>query len=289
MPKKVLVTGANGQLGATIKALFSKNEDNITFTFVSKEALDITKAKEVKTFFKNKSFHFCINCAAYTDVEQAEKTPEIAYKVNAEGVKNLAEACKASQTILIHMSTDYVFDGEKTEPNTTEDLPNPINEYGKSKLLGEQYIQNILYQYFIIRTSWLYGEHGNNFVKTMLRLAETRNEIPVVNDQMGTPTYAGDVAELILHIINSNNKNFGLFHYSNEGVASWYDFAEAIFRLSNFSTQVFPVTTANYPTAAKRPLYSVLNSSKLKNQFHIKAPHWRDRLQTVLLNMGNKQ
>ena len=185
MNKRVLVTGANGQLGKTINELFSKNEDNLKFTFATRAELDITKEANLKVFFRNNKFDYCINCAAYTNVEQAEKTPKTAYKVNAEGVKYLAEACKETDTVLIHISTDYVFDGEKTEPYTVKDKPNPINEYGKSKLLGEQHIQDILEKYFIIRTSWLYSKkYGNNFYKTILEKAKAEKELFITDEQI---------------------------------------------------------------------------------------------------------
>lgn len=258
MIKNVLVTGANGQLGATIKELFSKNENNLEFTFVTKEALDITKAEEVKTFFKNKTFHYCINCAAYTNVEQAEKTPEIAFKVNAEGVKNLTEACKTSKTILIHISTDYVFDGEKTTPYTIKDKPNPINEYGKSKLLGEQYIQNILDQYFIIRTSWLYSKkYGNNFYKTILKKAKMGEDLFVTDAQTGCPTNTENLAAYIINLIVSNSNQYGIKHFCDNKVMTWYDFAETILK-ENLYEHIKLVKVENYSTFARRPKYSIL-------------------------------
>ncbi len=208
MNKKVIVTGANGQLGKTIEEIYSKNDADLEFTFVSKENLDITKEKELKLFFKTNKFDYCINCAAYTNVEQAEKTPEIAYKINAEGVKNLAEACRDTGVILIHISTDYVFDGEKSEPYEVTDLPNPINEYGKSKLMGELYIQSALESFFIIRTSWLYSKkYGKNFYKSILAKAKVEKELTITEDQIGCPTNAVNLAEFIYQIIiNRNNK-----------------------------------------------------------------------------------
>ena len=202
MNKKVLVTGANGQLGKTIEELFSINDANLEFTFVSKENLDITNEDELLLYFKANKFDYCINCAAYTNVEQAEKTPEIAYKVNAEGVKNLAQVCKDANTILIHISTDYVFDGEKSEPYLVSDIPNPINEYGKSKLLGEQYIQKSLCNYFIIRTSWLYSKkYGKNFYKSILDKAKVEKELLITDEQIGCPTNTVNLAQFIHQLI----------------------------------------------------------------------------------------
>ena len=259
MKTKVLVTGANGQLGKTIEELFSKNEDNLDFTFVTKAELDITKISELNLFFENNDFDYCINCAAYTNVEQAEKTPEIAYKVNAKGVKNLAKICKETSVILVHISTDYVFDGEKEIPYTVDDLPNPINEYGKSKLLGEQYIQQHIEEYFIIRTSWLYSEkHGKNFYKTILEKAKTEEELSIVTDQKGCPTDTVNLSKYIIQLIIDKNCDFGIYHFTDKKAMTWYGFAQQILKENNLSYKVKLVKVKNYRTFARRPKNSVL-------------------------------
>ena len=205
--------------------------------------------------------------------------------MNAEAVKYLAETCKANNTTLIHISTDFVFDGTKGTPYTEEDLPNPINVYGASKLKGEQYIQEIMNNYFIIRTSWVYSEYGHNFVKTMLRLGTERDEISVVNDQIGSPTYAGDLAKAIMEIISAKTTSFGLYHYTNEGTTSWYDFAKTIFEIKEIKIKVNPISSNNYTTQAKRPMYSVLDKTKIKQVFNIIfLPNLENSLKEVIYN-----
>lgn len=255
----ILVTGANGQLGKTIEEIYSENDKGYDFTFVTKTQLDITDEKTVKSFFGKNKFDYCINCAAYTNVEQAEKTPDIAYKINAEAVKYVAEACLEAKTILIHISTDYVFDGKKTEPYTVDDLPNPINEYGKSKLLGEQYIQTILNNYFIIRTSWLYSKkYGKNFYRTILAKAQTEKELFVTTEQIGCPTNAVNLAQYILDLIKLKRVDFGVYHFSDSKVMTWYDFANEILQEHNILVNIKPVKDDNYLTFAQRPINSVL-------------------------------
>ena len=273
--KRVLVTGANGQLGKSIHRI-SLNYPDLKFVFTDVDELDITNSKEVNTLFASNKIDYCINCAAYTAVDKAEEEVEKAYLINAKAVKNLAEACQTTGAVLIHISTDFVFDGTKSTPYTEEDTPNPLSVYGKSKLQGEEYVQEICDRHFIVRTSWLYSEYGNNFVKTMLRLAETRKQISVVNDQIGSPTYAGDLAEFILKIVSSESMTYGLYHYSNFGEISWYDFAKEIFSNQNKKTEVLPIPTTAYPTAAKRPKYSVLDISKANNTFKLKS--WKKSL-----------
>jgi len=285
MKTKVLVTGANGQLGKTIKELYASNEDKIHFTFATKKDLDISIISEIEEFFKTNDFDYCINCAAYTNVEQAELNPDLAFKINAEAVKNLASTCKKTNTVLIHISTDYVFDGEKQTPYLESDITNPINEYGKSKRLGEQYIQEILQKHFIIRTSWLYSEYGKNFMRTMLRLSKEKSELNVVSDQIGTPTYAKDLARVIFVIINSKSIQFGIYNYSNEGIANWYDFAKTIFEFSNIKIKLNPIKTETYPTLAMRPKHCVLDKSKIAINFNIKIPFWRNSLQKAIFNV----
>ena len=274
----VLVTGSNGQLASSIKNL-AKQYEGLHLIYTDYQELNICDLNQIDGFFKtHPKIDYCINCAAYTAVDKAETDVEKAFEINAKGPKNLALVCNAQDTILIHVSTDFVFDGDKTEPYTETDIPNPISVYGASKLKGEIEIQKELKKHFIIRTSWLYSEHGTNFMKTMLRLAETRDEISVVSDQTGTPTYAGDLADVILKIISSKDKNFGLYHYSNEGVASWYDFAKAIFEESNIEVKLNPIKAEAYPTPAKRPFFSVMDKTKIINNQKIEIPFWSESL-----------
>ena len=278
----VLVTGSNGQLASCIKDL-AKQYDGLNFIYTDYKELDICDLSQVNTFFEsNKKIDYCINCAAYTAVDKAETEVDKAFEINANGAKNLAIACSEFDAILIQISTDFVFDGEKNEPYTETDVAKPISVYGASKLQGEIEIKQTLETYFILRTSWLYSEHGANFMKTMLKLAETRDEISVVSDQIGTPTYAGDLADVILKIISSKNTNFGLYHYSNEGVASWYDFAKTIFEASNLKIKLNAIKTEAYPTPAKRPFYSVIDKAKIKSILGIETPNWSESLLKAL-------
>ncbi|XCF06516.1 dTDP-4-dehydrorhamnose reductase [Tamlana crocina] len=261
MNTKVLVTGANGQLGQTIKELFAVNSLSIDFTFVSKTELDISESNKVSSFLGKNEFDYCVNCAAYTNVEQAEKTPDVAFKINAEGVKNLVFACKENNVVLIHISTDYVFDGEKTTPYTIDDPTNPINEYGKSKLLGEQHIQNILIEYFIIRTSWLYSKkYGKNFYKTILTLAEEKNELSITTDQLGCPTDTENLARFVLKLISKKSIAYGIKHFTDDEAMTWYDFAQKILTENDLINKVNLVKTSNYVTFAQRPRYSVIKT-----------------------------
>ena len=280
---KILVTGSNGQLGMCIKDL-EKNYPNYIFHFKNSKELDITKEDEIETLFLGEDYDFCINCAAYTAVDNAEEDEEQAFLVNAEAVKYLAKACKLYHTVLIHISTDFVFDGKTSKPYTEEDIPNPISVYGMSKLKGEQYVQQYLTSFFIIRTSWVYSKHGNNFVKTMLRLGNERKEISVVNNQFGSPTYAPDLAEFILKICNSNNRLFGIYNFSNEGEISWYDFAKKIFSLNNSKIKLTGIPSSEYKTPAERPEYSILNKTKIKSNFGTPINNWKVSLKKHFLN-----
>lgn len=256
----ILVTGANGQLGMTIRKM-EANYPLIEFIFTSSSELDITTQSKVNEIFKKYRPLYCINCAAYTNVEQAEKEPKQAYAVNAEGVKNLALACKENDTILIHISTDYVFDGEKTEPYTVNDIPNPINEYGKSKLAGERIIKEILEKYFIVRTSWLYSkEFGNNFYRTILKKAKEEKELYVPDSQRGCPTNAENLVYYLFKLIKENIKEFGIKHYSDAEEMTWFDFANKIIDENNLKKSAKIVKTENYRTFARRPNYSVLKN-----------------------------
>lgn len=259
MIKKVLVTGGNGQLGKTLKELFKNNTIGLDFVFATKEVLDITKKDDIDVFFYNTDFDYCINCAAYTNVEQAENTPEIAYSVNAEGVRNLAEICNQYRIILIHISTDYVFDGEKDRPYQIDDQTNPINVYGKSKLLGEKYIQNIMTHYFIVRTSWLYSKkYGHNFYKTIVEKTKTEKELFITTEQKGCPTNTVNLSRFIIELIELENKSFGIFHFCDNNVMTWYDFAKHILNENNKLYEVKIYENNDYETKAKRPKYSVL-------------------------------
>tara|TARA_R110000868_G_scaffold82956_10_gene234157 strand:+ start:54316 stop:55182 length:867 start_codon:yes stop_codon:yes gene_type:complete len=280
-PKKILITGANGQLGLCIKDVSTKHP-SLQFYFKNSTELDITKKVKIDKLFSEIKFDYCINCAAYTAVDKAESDSENAYLVNAEAVKYLAEACEKTGTTLIHISTDFVFDGAKKTPYTEVDQPNPINVYGASKVKGEKHVKEILEKYFIIRTSWVYSEHGNNFVKTMLRLANEKSEINVVNDQIGSPTYAGDLAEIIMKIISQEIKSYGTYHFSNEGVTNWFDFAKAIFEIKGVHIRVNPIASGAYPTLAIRPCSSLIDKTKIATQLNMEIPYWRIRLKDCL-------
>lgn len=275
--KTILVTGGNGQLASCIKDIQS-NYLGLKFIYKNASEFNITDKKQVTSFFENNTINWCINCAAYTAVDKAETEPDLAFKINAEGVKFLAEECKKQNTILIHVSTDFVFSGNNTKPYTELDIPDPINVYGASKFEGEKHIESILDNYFIIRTSWLYSKHSSNFVKTMLRLANERDEISVVNDQIGSPTYAIDLAAAILKIISNDAKTYGLYHFSNKGEISWYQFAIAIFSVFIKNIKVHSIKSSHYKTLAKRPKYSVLETSKIEKELQIDIKGWKTAL-----------
>jgi dTDP-4-dehydrorhamnose reductase len=282
--KNILVTGGKGQLATCIKDV-TKDINDLNFIYVDLDQLDITDLNEVNTFFLNNEFSYCINCAAYTAVDNAETNKDIAEKVNVLGARNLANACKSNQSVLIHISTDFVFDGLQTDFYTEEDKENPLSIYGLTKLQGEIAIAESLKEHFILRTSWLYSEYGQNFLKTMLRLGAERDSLGVVVDQIGTPTYAKDLALIVLKIIVKDKADFGTYHYSNEGVASWYDFAKAIFEESNMLVKLNPIKSEAYPTPAVRPKFSVMDKSKIKSVWSLEIPYWRDSLKECLLKM----
>ena len=280
---KILVTGSKGQLGSEIR--FLSTNYNFEFVFVDFEELDLSKTESIHPFLKNVNPDFIINCAAYTAVDKAEDEPEIAAQINEHAPAEIAKFCRESDCRLIHISTDYVFDGKFDRPIKEDDLPNPTSVYGLTKLNGEKAIQEELTNYYIIRTSWVYSKFGNNFVKTMMRLGEERDEINVVSDQFGTPTWARDLAKTILTIIseiNKGNDHPGIYHFSNEGEISWFDFAVEIMRLANLDCKVNPIATADYPTRAKRPGYSVLDKSKLKLVFGQNMTSWKESLALYL-------
>ena len=278
---KILVTGGNGQLAQCLKDVV-KHHKNLAVDFQDLPDLDITNPSQLESYFSKRQFDYCINCAAYTAVDLAEEQSDLAYAVNAEGPKNLAEVCQKHQVTLIHVSTDFVFDGQKRTPYLETDAPNPLGVYGASKLQGERNIQDVMDTYFIVRTSWLYSEYGNNFMKTMLKLSETREEISVVSDQIGSPTYAGDLAEVLIKIVLSSSKAYGLYHFSNSGAISWYDFAVEIFNHLNKQVVVKPIKTKDYPTAAKRSEYSVLSTNRIIQEFGLNELNWRDSLKINL-------
>jgi dTDP-4-dehydrorhamnose reductase len=275
--QKVVILGASGQLGQCIKQIAEK-ENIPDMLFPSEEVADILAINKLKKIFEEYQPQYCINCAAYTAVDKAEDDIDTARKVNKEGAHNLARLCREYGTILIHVSTDFVFEGNRPCLLTEDDEANPVNVYGLTKLEGENEIMNIFDKYYIIRTSWLYSEYGNNFVKTMLKLGRERDEIKVIADQIGTPTYGVDLAAAILNIISSGKTAYGIYHYSNEGVASWYDFAKAIFDIAEINVNVLPVHTSEYVAKASRPAFSAMDKSKIKDTFTISIPYWRDSL-----------
>ena len=287
----ILITGANGQLGSEIKELVEHlGKSDSQFFFTSSQALDITDHQAVESYCIHNTIDTIINCAAYTAVDKAETEPEKADLINHLAVKNLAVLAKKHQIRLIHISTDYVFNGQNYRPYQEEDTPEPQSIYGKTKLAGEQAIQKINPPGgIIIRTAWVYSTYGHNFVKTMLRLGKEKDKLNIVFDQIGTPTYAKDLARAILNILPKLEAKgrVEIYHYSNEGVASWYDFAKAIFELTQTPCQVNPIESKDYPTPAKRPQYALLNKSKIKARFDIKIPHWRKSLETALQKMSD--
>lgn len=292
----VLVTGANGQLGQSLQFI-AKKYPTIEFIFCSSTDLDITDLNKIQSVFEQFKPNFCINAAAYTAVDKAESEPEKAFAINVKGAENLATVCKENDTVLLHISTDFVFDGENTSPYTEEDFPNPTGIYGQTKLDGEKAIKNNCEKHFIIRTSWVYSQFANNFMKTMLRLASERDSLSVVNDQIGTPTNAVDLAEALIKMIEfcdeeivSEIQNdlqpttynlFGIYNFSNEGQCSWYDFAKKIFEVNNILIDLKPIPTSAFPTPAKRPNYSVLDKSKVKKVFNIDILSWEESLSSI--------
>ena len=284
MRQKILVTGANGQLGKELKELIPSCPQ-FDFIFLSREELPIHHIETVRNSFKAIHPQFCINCAAYTAVDRAESEKETPFLVNAEAPGILATVCKEYGTQFIHISTDYVFDGSATSPYKEDSPTNPQSVYGASKLEGEKQVLRFNPGSLIIRTSWVYSEFGKNFVKTMLKLMNERTEISVVNDQVGSPTYAADLAEAILQIITSQQWREGIYHYCNEGIISWYDFAVAIKELSGSSCTVNAIASSAYPTVAKRPGYSVLSAVKFRQDFGVGLKSWKESLTRCLAKL----
>ena len=278
----ILVTGSNGQVGSELQAL-ANTYPNFSFVFVDKKDLDIGDKDAVLAFFEAQTFEYCINCAAYTAVDKAESDTETAYLVNALGPQNLAVACQKHQTRLVQISTDYVYHSNQNFPFKETDATSPESVYGRTKLDGEKLAVDNNPETLIIRTSWVYSSFGNNFVKTMIRLGNDRDQLSIIFDQIGSPTYARDLAKAILDIIQQNPSDFtGIYHYSNEGVCSWFDFAQAIFELEGIECKTSPIETKDYPTPAKRPHFSLLNKNKIKTTFALEVPYWRDSLKACL-------
>ena len=288
---KVLITGSNGQLGSEIKELASDYE-NLECIFKDLPGLDICDTDALNTFIIDQHINVVINCAAYTAVDKAEEDPEIAEQVNAKAVLNLVNALEKVDGKLIHISTDYVFDGNHSQPYKESDPVSPVGVYGETKRAGELAVLNSSIDAIVIRTSWLYSGYGNNFLKTMLRLGNEKKSIQVVFDQKGTPTFANNLAKTCLDILSDASstkisKKGSLYHYSNEGVTSWYNFATAIMEIGNIDCKVIPIETKDYPTQARRPMYSVLDKSKIKSDFKVTIPHWRDSLTNCIKKINH--
>jgi dTDP-4-dehydrorhamnose reductase len=287
---RIIVTGGNGQLGSEIR-LLANTFPSFTFVFVDIDDLDITDEQSVRKYFNDNHFNFLINCAAFTGVDLAETKTETAYQVNATAVKILAQLAHEKKMRVIHISTDYVFSGDFNQPITETDITVPLSVYGQSKLQGEQHLLSILPDAYIIRTAWLYSSFGKNFVKTILGLTRQRSELSVVADQFGSPTYAGDLAKAVLTIVESvasqKADKPGIYHYSNEGAISWYDFAYFINNHFGFPCIVKPIRSKDFKTAASRPKFSVLDKTKIKEVFAIDIPHWSESLKTCLARLSN--
>ena len=273
----LLVTGSSGQLGQCLKQLLLSATD-ISCYFAAREDLDITNSDELQRFFSDHNFDYCINTAAYTNVEKAESEQKKAFLINAEGAYSLAKECKKHNVVLLHISTDYVFDGMAKTPYQEQDPTNPLNVYGASKLKGEQHIVDTWNKHFIIRTSWLYSQYGHNFLNSMLQFAKQKKALTITTQQKGTPTNANDLAQVLVTIIKTGNARYGVYHFSNQGEATWYDFATAIFKATGEIDTVNLAKTEHYATFAKRPVYSVLNCNKLKVTLGTQYKNWEDSL-----------
>jgi dTDP-4-dehydrorhamnose reductase len=292
---KVLVTGKNGQLGQSIKKIVDEkkitNLINFNFTFIGREELNFEYIDSIRSYFDVNEFNIIINCAAYTKVDKAEANQKQANLINHTAVRELATIAKTKNIKLIHISTDFVFNGLNKKPYTENDATSPLNIYGETKLAGEKAVMSISKSNsLIIRTGWVYSEFGNNFLKTILNLAKKNDILDIVSDQFGTPTYAYDLAFLILHIITTdkflqNNKSSEILHYSNEGKSSWYDFAKEIIGISGISCQLNPIGARDYPLAAKRPKYSILSSKKVSEEYGVRIKHWKEALKICLKNL----
>lgn len=280
----VLITGANGQLGNSIRSIQADYPD-LRFDYTDVEDLDITSMPALEAYFHSHPTDYVVNCAAYTAVDKAEEEVETAKLINETAVVNLAQCADKFNFTLIHISTDYVFSGDHHRPYTEKDRPDPKSVYAHTKHAGEFAVINYCRQGIVLRTSWLYSEYGNNFVKTIRRLAGEKDELRIICDQVGTPTYAGDLARAILTVIGRKYREKGIFHFSNEGVASWYDLAVATVQLSNLECHIVPIPTEEYPLPAKRPYYSLMNKRKFRDTFGYEIPFWRDSLEKCIQNI----
>lgn len=285
--KKILIVGGNGQLGNCIRKISENYLDEYIFEFTDSNTLDVTNSSQVEDYFNDFKPNFCINASAYTAVDLAEKEEEKAYAVNAEGVENLAAACKEHNAVLIHVSTDYVFDGETEIPYSEDDFTNPIGVYGASKRKGEELALEANPKTIILRTSWLYSEFNKNFVKTMLNFFQTKEEMNIVADQFGQPTNANDLAKAIFTIIETEPKTFGIFHFSNYPETTWFHFASKIAELSGSKVKLNPITTDQYPTPAKRPARSTMCLDKIEEIYHIEPKHWENSLEDCIEILKN--
>ncbi|NDV45767.1 dTDP-4-dehydrorhamnose reductase [Paludibacter sp. 221] len=284
--RNILITGSKGQLGSELQVIAGEYPQ-FQYFFTDVDELDISDKDDLEKYIANNDIDAVVNCAAYTAVDAAEKDVETCYKVNRDAVRNIGETAAKYKIKVIHVSTDYVFDGTNHIPYT-EDMPvSPTSVYGKSKLAGEEALMSACPDSVIIRTSWLYSSYGNNFVKTMMRLGRERDSLNVIFDQIGTPTYAADLAQAIMTVLTFKDWNPGIFHFSDEGVCSWYDFAKSIHRLAKIECNVNPIETKDYPVATPRPFYSVLNKAKIKSIYQIEIPHWEESLQRCIKLLAN--
>ncbi|MBD5269180.1 MAG: dTDP-4-dehydrorhamnose reductase [Bacteroides sp.] len=282
---KILVTGSDGQLGRSLRKKF-ENDPDIEAVFTDVDTLDITDRNALERFFSDNHFDILVNCAAYTAVDRAESDDLMAARLNTQAVGYMAEVASRYNVRIIHISTDYVFSGDSSRPYVENDEPYPHSIYGRTKLEGEGILKSFCPDSVIIRTAWLYSEYGNNFVKTMHRLGKENGAVSVVSDQIGTPTYAGDLADAIHSVVKNKEWHPGIYHFTDEGVASWYDFAIAIFELSGMkNVKVTPINTVNFSAPAKRPQYSVLSKNKIKSTFGLSIPYWRDSLERCIKGM----
>lgn len=284
MPRNILVTGAKGQLGLSLQKIIT-TQTCYNFFFTDKDEADITNESALSDLFKTKEFYAVLHFAAYTAVDKAESETSLCKAINTDATATIARLCETYSTKLLVISTDFVFDGSKTTPYLPSDKPNPLSVYGKTKYEGEQMALQNCKHCLVIRTSWLYSEYGNNFVKTMLRLGSERKELGVVFDQTGTPCYASDLAKVVLLCLDKDFEG-QILHFSNEGVCSWYDFAKKIMRLGGIDCKVKPIRSEDYPTAAQRPAYSVLDKSDIKQLLGIEIPHWEESLEYCIKQLN---
>ena len=290
--KNILITGANGQLGSELKRASKGHENNFKFIFTDVAELDITNSAAVNRFIEKNRIHYIVNCAAYTAVDKAEDDIDLCYKINRDAAVNLGIAATNNGAKVIHVSTDYVYDGTATKPYIETDAVNPQSVYGKSKLEGENELMRACPDSIVIRTAWLYSIFGNNFVKTMMKYGRERDELNVVADQTGTPTNAADLAQAIIKILDHSEAHgfsAGIYHYSDEGVTTWYDFTIQIHKDAGITCKVNPITTDQYPTKAARPKYSVLDKSKIKSTFNLSVPKWEDSLNICIKDLLTNQ